>query len=115
MRRIWFFAVDNWKVLLPASFLLVVLCWVLWSFARSRPAPKLDQKEIIEAQQAIAERDDAKMRDILAASDVREKQIDANVAAGRTETVNAIADAKKRYEAMPADELAAELERRAGN
>lgn len=78
-----------------------------------RKKPKLDQKQIVEAQQAIAEQDRAKMVEILAISDAKEAEADGYVANSKVETVNAIQESKKKWNELSNDELAKELERRA--
>ena len=78
-----------------------------------RKKPRLDQKQIVEAQQAIAEQDRAKMVEILAISDAKEAEADGYVANAKVETVNAIQESKKKWSEASNDELAKELERRA--
>lgn len=74
---------------------------------------KLNEKQIQDAKIAIAENDRQAMEKVLVESEVAEKQIDGNLVNAKTETVNAIADAKQKAATMTNDELAAELERRA--
>lgn len=107
----WLFVKRYW--ILYGVLGLFVLFGVLFVFrACSKPAPKLNNEEIRKAQDAIAANDRKTQIEVLANSDVREQAIDANVAAGRAATVNAITDAKEKYAAMSNDELAQELERR---
>jgi hypothetical protein len=100
---------THWRILLGVFIVVFVFAFVLKQC--NRPA-KLNQKELIEAQAAVEERNDEKLKTILAESDVRVKEIDANVANGRVELINAQYEAKKKYEGMSTDELAAELEKR---
>lgn len=103
---------ENWRIVLGVFLALFVLIFVFKACNRSTP-PKLDQKAIIEAQKAIEEKNDAKLKEILVESDVRVKEIDANVGKGRAELINAQEEAKRKYDGMSCDELAAEIERRA--
>jgi len=95
--------------------LLLVVLIAAGLFLRScfSRKPKLDEKAIQTAQQAIADQDRKTMVEVLANSDVAEKQIDANLANAKTETVNAIHEARKNAEQLSNEELAAELNRRA--
>jgi len=109
-KRVFWFAIDNWKIVVPVIALLIALVFfVRWW---NRP-PKLDEKAIQAAQKAIAENDRKAMVEVLAASDVNEKQIDGNLASAETEKLKAIHEARKNAEALTNDELAAELNRRA--
>lgn len=78
----------------------------------SKSTPKLNEAEIHKAQTAIAVQDRQKMVDVLVSSDVREKAIDENLVDANRQKIDAIAEAKKKAEALSNDELAAELERR---
>jgi hypothetical protein len=101
--------VAHWRIVagvVGVVFFLVIFGLVYRSC--SKP-PKLDQKAIIEAQQAIAKEDRKVMVEILAESDVREQGIDNSIKA----VEQATEDAKKNYTGLSNDELAAELERRA--
>jgi len=110
LKRVAFFVLDNWKVVLPIVALLIALVFfVRWW---SRP-PKLDEKAIQKAQQAIAENDRKAMVEVLVASDIAEKQIDDNLANAEMEKFKAFHEARKNAEALTNDELAAELNRRA--
>lgn len=110
LKRMVWFVKDHWRIVLPVITILIALVF----FARwwTRP-PKLDEKAIQKAQQAIAENDRRAMVEVLAASDVQEKQIDGNLANAETEKLKAIHEARKNAEALTNDELAAELNRRA--
>lgn len=74
---------------------------------------KLDQKEIIEAQKAIAENDRAKQIEILAKSDAKEQVADDISVNASTNTVNAIKESKDKWNAASDEQIRAELERRA--
>lgn len=109
LKRIGFFLIDNWRaVVLTAAVLLAI--FILWRAFRPAPA-KLNEQEIQEAVKAVEQKNDAKLREILITAEVREKAIDDSLANAKAERVNAIADARKRYESMSAAELEAEIER----
>jgi hypothetical protein len=108
-KLIGFFLWDNKKVVLPIIGILILTIW--FTRACNRP-PKLDEKAIQRAQQAIAENDREKMKEVLAESEVREQNIDANLAMADRQKVEALANARKKAEQMSNEELAAELERR---
>ena len=109
LKGVFHFAIDNWKVVVPAIVLIFIVVFVYRSC--HKPA-RLDEAAIQKAQQAIAEHDRDAMVKILAESDVAEKHIDETLANAKTETVNAVAEAKKKANAMTNEELAAELEAR---
>lgn len=107
----WLFVKRYWILY---GVLAVLVLFVLFIFkACSKPAPKLNQQEIMAAQSAIAANDRQKQIEVLANSDVRELRIDSNVAAGRKETINAIANSKATWANATNEQLAEELERRA--
>lgn len=103
----------HWRIVLGVIVGLLAV-FLIFKACGSSPTPKLDQKAIIEAQKAIEEKNDAKLKEILVESDVKVQQIDANVAEGRKELVNAQYEAKKKYEGLTCDQLAEEIERRMG-
>ena len=108
----WLFVKRYW--ILYGVLGLFVLFGVLFVFrACSKPAPKLNNEEIRKAQDAIAANDRKTQIEILTNSEVREANIDANVAAGRNATINAIANSRAEWSQKSNEEIAAELERRA--
>ena len=86
-------------------FLVIVFGLI---FRSCNKPPKLDQKEIQKAQQAIQEQDRKVMVEILTNSTVREQAIDSNI----KQAEEATEAAKRDYSKLSNDELAAELERR---
>lgn len=109
VKRVFWFVKDNWKVVVPAILLLIALVFVVrwWN----RP-PKLDEKAIQKAQQAIAANDRKAMELVLEESDLVEKQIDGNLANAETEKLKSLEESRKKTQQMTNAELAAELERR---
>src|SRR5690348_5299871 len=79
------------------GFALIVLIIFIGIRGCGKPAPKFNQQEIQKAQQAIADNDRRTQVEILANSDGRVANIDANVAAGRNAMVNAIANSKAEW------------------
>ena len=76
------------------------------------PTPKLDERQIEQAQTAVAEKNEKAMRKILVESDLRLKEIEANVNRVENNTKRTIEESRRKYAEMSVDELAAELERR---
>lgn len=101
-------------VILAVMILVVIAVIALGLFLRScfHKEPKLDEKQIQKAQQAIAANDRQAMVEVLIAAEVAEKKIDANVVDASTQTVNAIAAAKKKANEMSNEELANYLNER---
>jgi hypothetical protein len=109
LKRIWWFARDNWKIVVPAIVLLVLVVF-LYRFC-NKPA-RLNEAEIEKGQQAIEQHNNEHLKEVLAAADAREQGIDANVAKSDANVKQAVEEAKKKYDDMNTDELAAELEKR---
>jgi hypothetical protein len=89
-----------------------VLVFALWMRSCMTKPAKLDQQEIIKAQQAIAVEDRKQMVEILASSDAREAVIDGNLSNAKADTINAIYDSKVKWNQASDDEVKAELLRR---
>lgn len=93
--------------------IVILLLVVMFTYRACKPQATINEKEIFEAQTAIAERDDKKLREILANVEVREKAVDNAVQNSANVTQEKIVEAKKKYDNMNASELQAEFERRA--
>jgi hypothetical protein len=106
------FVQRHWRLFL-GGLLALTAVFLVFGYCRKADAPKLDQKEIIQAQQAIAAQDEAKMREILVQSDAREKVADDTAINAKAATVNAIQESREKWRDAEAEEMAAELERRA--
>lgn len=104
------FVVSYWKIVIPLIAIIIIVVFI--QRACKAHSARLNEKQIVAAQQAIAKQDREEMTKVLVESDVQEKQIDQNVADAEVQKVAAIAESKKKAEAMTNDELAAELERR---
>lgn len=96
-----------WILLVVGLIFVIALAVSMYSCLK--PQPKLDQKEIIEAQQAIETGDRKKAIEILTNSTVREQGIDNSIKLAEEATEKA----KREYGQLSNDEIAAELERRA--
>lgn len=117
MMPLWILNIFGWcaahvRVVLTVAAIIVLLIVVSMIYKACNKPPHLDEKAIQKAEQAVKERNDAALKEILAESDVKEAQIDANVANASLQTVKAVDEAKKKYQEMTTDELAAEIERR---
>ena len=107
-RVVWFFW-DNPRYLVTLlAFIILVLIGMQMKGCFTR-TPKFNEDEIRRAQKAIAEDNRKEMVEVLAQSEVREKNIDANVANAKIETVNAYAEARKKYENMSIEQLQTEV------
>lgn len=109
IKRIAYFFIDNWKIVVPIIALIIVGLWFRSCWSKHKA--KLNERQIIAAQQAIAKQDREEMVKVLTEVAVEEKQIDGNVANADRQKVEAISDARKRAAGMSNAELAAELER----
>ena len=107
----WIWAHRRTVAILAAILLIAILSVLFGRGCNSKPA-KLNQEEIIKAQQSIAVEDRKQMVDILASSDAREAAIDSNISNAKANTVNAIHESRERWSQASDDELKAELLRR---
>lgn len=111
LKRVVWFVKDNWKIVLPIFAVLVLVIFI--NRACSKPA-KFDEKAIADAQDAIKEKNDEKLKEVLANADVKEKVIAGEVANAAANTEAIKQEAKKKYDSMSAQELQAEFNRQAG-
>lgn len=93
---------------------LIVLALVALVVLRScmRPTPHLDEEQIQRGEEAVRQRNDARLREILVNSDVRAAEINQNVAGASVEVYNATQESKRRWANANIDELREEFERR---
>lgn len=114
LKRVGFFLVDNWRAVAIAAGIFLLLVLIIWGVRACNrpPVPKIDEAEIQRGEQAIRDRNRAELAEILAKVEVREREIDANVAGGEWATQQAEKDARSRYERMTIEELRAEFEKR---
>src|SRR5688572_43402 len=85
-------------VAILGAICLIALLTILLTRACAPAKPKLNEAEIQKGEQAVKERNDAALKEILVQSEVREKQIEANVANAEKETVNAIYESRRKWE-----------------
>jgi len=109
LKRVGFFIIDNWRVVLIGLAILVVIIasGLTYRWCGNRKA-KLNEQQIQKAQDAIKTRNDEKLKQILAEADTAEENIDAGIKQAEINTANA----KKKYDHLSSDELAQELENR---
>ena len=101
----------HWRtVAILAAILLIALASILLTRSCGQRAVKLDEKELQQVNEAIETKERKKMEEVFVAVEVKQQEIDANVSGSKAQTVNAIADAKKKVEAMTDEELANYLE-----
>lgn len=112
LKRIGFFFYDNWRELAILAGIAGVLVASMFVYRSCGRPAKLNEQQIQRAEAAVKQRNDAELKQVLVEADVDAKRIDANVATAKAQTVNEIAESKKKYENMSLDELAAEFERR---
>lgn len=102
---------SHWRIV-GISVLALAIALTGFCVFKHVTRPKLDEKTIQRAENAIKEHNDVELKEILAEADAKEEVIAGNVANAEKATEQVKADAKKKYDAMTVDELAAELEKR---
>jgi hypothetical protein len=108
----WVWAHWRSVAIVVAVVVLILTGVCVFKRVTNRP-PKLNQKETQQVQERIGEMDRDEMKQILVESEVREQMIDANVMTATADTVNAIHESKLKWADASAEEMRAELERRA--
>lgn len=99
-------------IILIALIGVAVLMFGLWVRSCGKKTPKLDEAEILKAQQAIAVEDRKTMIEVLTNSDIRAQQIDGNLSNAKEVTVNSFANSRQTWANANTSDMAAELERR---
>lgn len=108
---IWLFILKYKKYCIIAGIILLLIIVALFYRVCHKP-PHINEKEINNAQQAIAKEDRKEMERILVDSDVREQAIDDNVADAEQKKEEVIKTSKEKVQQMTNQELADELHRR---
>lgn len=103
---------SHWRIVVYGVLAIAIITFGAVVYRSCKPQPKLDEKEIREAQTAVEQRNDEKLKEILANSDAKVEGVDANVKAVDANANKVVEDAKKRYSEMNTSELQAEIERR---
>lgn len=111
LRVVTFVVRHRWTI---AAIALAIVVIILLMSLRSclTPQPRLDEEQIQRGEQAIRERNDRELRNILVNSDVRAKEINENVAGASLEVYNAARESRQRWANANIDELREEFERR---
>lgn len=106
----WIYAHWKWAVgVIVGIILLVVLFSVSMRVYRwFNPLPKLDEVQIQKGEQAIQQKNDERLKDILAESDTAVENADTTIKQAEQNTE----DARKTYDSWTTDELLKEFERR---
>jgi hypothetical protein len=102
----WFVAHVRLFAVLIAIFLVVFGTALLWK--RCNPPPKLDEKGIQKGQIAVEQHNNEILKQVLAESDTRERNIDANIKQAEENT----RQAAKSYDGWTDEQLAEEFEKR---
>lgn len=89
-------------------FAIAVIVPGVFIYRACTKPPKIDEKQLQKVEQAIKERNDEKLKDVLAESDTRIENLDSGILQAEENT----RQARKNYDGMTFDELAAEIERR---
>lgn len=106
----WIYAHWKWAVgVIVGIILLVVLFSVSMRVYRwFNPLPKLDEVQIQKGEQAIQQKNDERLKDVLAESDTAVENADTTIKQAEQNTE----DARKTYDSWTTDELLKEFERR---
>jgi hypothetical protein len=102
---------SQYKLYLIIAGFIVIIAIAVGTYNCLKPQPKLNEAEIQQASQAIEAHNDAKLKEILGASDARVQQSDANINAAEANT--AAAQNSHNYDGLTHDQLAEEIEKRA--
>lgn len=111
LKRLW--NTYTWQPkLIALGVLFVLILVVVFSFKGCGKSQPMTERERQEVKNAIADRDEQKLKEKLVELEVKEKQIDANVAGANTEKVNAIHESRQKWANANISELQAEFDRR---
>jgi ABC-type uncharacterized transport system auxiliary subunit len=109
IKRCAWFLWDNPRILIVGLAVLLLLVVGLQMKGCFRAKPKFNEAEIFRANQAVETQNRKEMEEVLVQSEVREKAIDGNVVNAKKDTINAYADARKKYAEMTPEQLQAEI------
>lgn len=106
----WIYANWRWAAgIVVGIILLIVLFSVSMRIYRwFNPPPKLDEVQIQKGEQAIQQKNDERLKDVLAESDTAVENADTTIKQAEQNTENA----RKTYDSWTTDELLKEFERR---
>lgn len=112
--NIFGWVVSHWRpVAIGAAIAVIAIASILFVRSCGKRAVKLDEAAIQKAQQAIAERDQKAMVEVLAESDANEAVADATSVNANVIKVNALKESRDKWNNASLEEMQAELERRA--
>src|SRR4051812_6394607 len=94
LKRAVYFVLDNWKIFAIGLAVLIIVGFLMSYCGKT---PKLDQQQIIKAQQAIAKEDRKEMIEVLAQSDAKEKVADETAANAEQKRIESIEESKKKW------------------
>lgn len=110
--RILRFVVNHKGKFLIGLFLIVIFILIMQARSCFRPAGRLNEEEIQKGEQAIRERNEKELRNILTNTDVRAAEINENAAYAETERLKVAANSRAKWSNANIEELRQEFERR---
>jgi hypothetical protein len=102
-------AYANWRIVLGVFLLVFVFAFVHRQCNRP-PKVQLNEKELQQVKQAIETQERRELEEAYVLVEVKQEEINANVANGRVETINKTTEARKEAQGMSIEELEAYLE-----
>lgn len=108
--------IVNWirknptATILSAIIVILILTFLFNSYCGGKPKVQLNEKEQQEVRDAIETRERGKMEAKYIELEVKNANIDANVAGNKAETVNVIANARTEVKKMTDEDLRQFLE-----
>lgn len=111
---IWWLKFTLVPKLISVGVLIVLLLIIVFSFKScfTKTPTVMTEQEKQEVKNAIADRDEKKLKEKLAELEVKEQVIEGNVANADSQKINAIADSRKKWANANISELQAEFDRR---
>ena len=104
--------VAHWRIVVIGAAAVVLFLVILFTFKSCNKPSVMTEQEKQEVLNAIADRDEKKLKEKLIEIEVKEQVIEGNVANAHAEKVNAIADSKKKWANANISDLQAEFDRR---
>ena len=107
--------VAHWRLVAGIVGVLVLVIAFGLIFRSCNKPSVISEQEKQEIQNAIAERDEKKLKEKLAEIEAKEQVIEGNVANAEAEKLNAIHESRKKWANANISELQAEFDRRMGH
>ena len=99
----------HWKYFaIGAGILLIVT--IFWASC-GKPKPVLNEQEIQRGEQAVKERNDKELKQILVEAEQRQKVADGLDTSSKAKVVEAYQESHRKYDAMTIEQLQAEFEK----